>query len=313
MPAKIKISDRILLPLLLLISIASVVFVFYTKNKNEKHGEPKTTDTPEKTVETFYTWYKNFSGNPLVSGAYKASPYLTPDLIKKIDYIILQQGSDLKGLGFDPVICAVDKPLSFRIGNSETMGDTAIVELIQDFGEERTLKIGLMEKDGEWLINNVGCPAPEESPLQKKEKISLFFSKGDSDCTKVHKIEREIDHYSDALRTALNLLFWGPTEYEKQDGYTSLFSPKTKSILKSIRIVDKIAYVDFRDFREIIPNASASCASQSFISQVTGTIKNYENINKVIFAIDGNPKTFYDFMQIGCNKENNMCSKEMFE
>jgi hypothetical protein len=46
---------------------------------------------------------------------------------------------------------------------------------------------------------------------------------------------------------------------------------------------------------------------------VETTLKQFPTVDKVIFAIDGKPVTFYEWMQIGCYEENNFCDETPFK
>jgi hypothetical protein len=69
---------------------------------------PDTTEDPETVVQTFFDWYLAYAetGNPLVDGAYRDSPYLTANLVSQVDEII----ASFEGGGYDPFLCAQDIP-----------------------------------------------------------------------------------------------------------------------------------------------------------------------------------------------------------
>ena len=129
----------------------------------------------------------------------------------------------------------------------------------------------------------------------------------------VYGTEREVTVTDGLLEVKLNTLFAGPTEEEQAEGYTSMFSEETADILISARVQEGTAYVNLEDIRDIIPSANASCASQNFIASVEETIKHDRTITDVIFAINGDPETFYEWMQIGCTEETNFCDPTPFE
>ncbi len=72
------------------------------------------------------------------------------------------------------------------------------------------------------------------------------------------------------VKAALKELFKGPTEEEKSQGYTSWFSKK-QDILKSVKVKNGTAYVNLKDLRPMIPNASTSCGSAEFFAEVETT------------------------------------------
>ncbi len=145
-------------------------------------------------------------------------------------------------------------------------------------------------------------------------KINVYFNNTQfnpnaADCSLAFPVERVVSASDDIIFSALNNLFAGPTEMEKAQGYQSFFSPDTKSFLKQVKIEDSVAYVDLADFRRILNNVSASCAGAQFMAEMDKTVKSANpNIQKIIYSIDDEPSTFYEFMQIGCYEGNNFCN-----
>ncbi len=134
------------------------------------------------------------------------------------------------------------------------------------------------------------------------------------DCSKVYLLNRIIPKTVEVAKAALKELFKGPTEEEKSQGYTSWFSKETQDILKSVKVKNGTAYVDLKNIsRPIIPNASTSCGSAEFFAEVETTLQQFPTVAKVIFAIDGKPANFYEWMQIGCYEENDFCDKNPFK
>jgi spore germination protein GerM len=135
----------------------------------------------------------------------------------------------------------------------------------------------------------------------------------DENCGKTYPVERMIPKTAAIATAALNQLFAGPTADEAAKGYSSLFSNETKAILKSINIKNGVAYVNLvNNVEVVVPNAATSCGAASFIGQTTATLKQFSTVNKVIFAIEGKPATFYKWMQLGCGPENNNCDEAPF-
>lgn len=130
------------------------------------------------------------------------------------------------------------------------------------------------------------------------------------DCGLVYPVERNGGHKDPA--SVLLSLFEGPTKPEIEEGYSSMFSASTAYALKKLTVRDGVAAVDLEDIRNVVPNVSSSCGSEQFISSVEETLFQFGGIKKVIFAIDGNPETFYEWTQLGCGEENYNCSQDMF-
>lgn len=146
--------------------------------------------------------------------------------------------------------------------------------------------------------------------------IKIFFGNNklgkEGDCSRVYPVVREIPQTQAVAKAALNELFAGPNQEEASVGATSFFSNKTKSILKSVKIENETAYVDLIDIRQILSNVSTSCGSASFLAEIENTLKQFPTVKKVIIAINGNPETFYEWIQIGCPPEGDFCSPEPF-
>lgn len=124
-------------------------------------------------------------------------------------------------------------------------------------------------------------------------------------CGLVYPVNRVVPRNAAVARTALEQLFAGPTQREKAEGYHSWFSPATKSVLKSIVVKKKTAYVNFKpDAFAILPGGiSTSCGSDQFLSEMEKTLLQFPAIKKVFYAINGNPQDFYEYLQGECPEE----------
>lgn len=170
---------------------------------------------------------------------------------------------------------------------------------------------------GFFLSRLVVKPTPEEK-IPPTMRLEVFYSNtkldpsGVYDCTLVYPVERTVPREADIIRVALQELLKGPTDEEKAQGYTSPFSAATADILVSVRTSGGTVYVDFKDFRELLPGVSASCGSQQFRHQVEQTLKQFPNVGRVIYAIEKNPQTFYDFVGLGCDWHSTTCDASQF-
>ena len=99
-----------------------------------------------------------------------------------------------------------------------------------------------------WIL--MAFAAVSFGQTRERVTIELFFvttvdNPNLIDCGKVSAVRRTIPK-TEAIGTAtLNELFKGPTADEESKGATSMFSEKTKSILKSLKVRDGAAYVNF--------------------------------------------------------------------
>ena len=131
----------------------------------------------------------------------------------------------------------------------------------------------------------------------------------------VYPTVRKVAKTGAVAKVALEQLFAGPTSEEKAKGFYSDFSEATKSLLISVNVKNRNAYVNLRDLTATssIGNFTTSCGGSNFFGQVESTLKQFTTIGKVFFAIEGDPSLFYDWMQIGeCPKELKNCDASNF-
>jgi hypothetical protein len=91
-----------------------------------------------------------------------------------------------------------------------------------------------------------------------------------------------------------------------------MFSAQTASILKGVHVEPGTAYVNLADIRQTIPSAGTSCGSQAFLAEVDQTVRAVLPVERVLYAIDGDPAAFYDWLQFGCSASNDFCDPEPF-
>ena len=131
-------------------------------------------------------------------------------------------------------------------------------------------------------------------------------------CDRVFPLVRTVPATHAVAREALNSLFAGPSLAEQKQGYHSPFNYRTEGILKNIRIVRQTAYVDLHDIRPVLPGTSSSCGSAEFFAEVQSTLRQFPSVRRIVFAIDGKPREFYDWMQAECDRSNNHCDPRPF-
>ncbi|HUQ30985.1 MAG TPA: GerMN domain-containing protein [Pyrinomonadaceae bacterium] len=130
----------------------------------------------------------------------------------------------------------------------------------------------------------------------------------------VYPVTRQVKKTSSVARAALEQLLAGPTESEKAQGYRSFFSDETKSMLLGVKIKKGTAYVNFKDTRNKLGNATASCGSTDFLAQLEKTVLQFPGIKRVFFAVEGDPREFYEWLQEdGCPQGLKNCDKTNFK
>ena len=141
--------------------------------------------------------------------------------------------------------------------------------------------------------------------------FSVSSQKSKNDCGLVYPVVRNIEGENKEV-AALTEILKGPTIEERKNGAVSFFSDDTNYVFDGLIIRDDIAGVNFTDIASIIPDADSSCGSLALMASVESTLYQFGNIKKVIFAIDGSPRKFYEWAGIGCNEENNNCDASIF-
>jgi hypothetical protein len=263
-------------------------------------------------VRNFFDSYLQSDKSILSDGEYKNNSYITDNFKKEISEIL----SSSTG-AYDPIVCAQDKPKRYSLGLINVKNNDTFVALNEEFDSGTNFSlIHLVRNGDQWQIEDIDCNLPTSASSTKNSSVVIYFNNsnranGNTDCGLVYGVERK-NTGSDQYDFALKQLFQGTTSDEKSQGYSSMFSVKTKDILKGLKIINNTAYVNLTDIRNIIPNASTSCGSQSFLKQVEETLKHDRKIKDVRFAINGDPQTFYDWIQIGCDKKLNNCDPKPF-
>lgn len=134
-----------------------------------------------------------------------------------------------------------------------------------------------------------------------------------TDCAVVFDVYRQVPKTEAVAAAALRELFAGPTESERAAGYRSPFSAATAGLLKRVFIVRGTAYVDLNDPRELLPGATSSCGAAEFNTQIERTLRQFPTVQRVIVAIDGDPRRFHEWMGQGCGPADDRCDPAPFQ
>ncbi|HEV8159252.1 MAG TPA: GerMN domain-containing protein [Pyrinomonadaceae bacterium] len=150
--------------------------------------------------------------------------------------------------------------------------------------------------------------------------IKIYLSDGNDNpnfenCGKVRHVMRTIPKTKAVAKAALDELVKGATEAEKAQNLSSIFSVETKSIIKNVNIKKDAAYVNLDDWViENLGTATTSCGAFTFITPIEKTLMQFSTVKRVFFAIEGKPKDFYEWMQVGeCPKELKNCDGRNFK
>jgi hypothetical protein len=137
-----------------------------------------------------------------------------------------------------------------------------------------------------------------EETVEPTVTAEVFFPLGDAgpECDEVLPLERTVSS-PDVLRGTLEALLEGPTAAEREEGFGGWFSQETAGLLRSARISEGVAYVDFEDFRRVIPNASASCGSALLLAQLDRTVTQFPTVDRAVYSFEGDSDAFYEWLQ----------------
>ena len=140
-----------------------------------------------------------------------------------------------------------------------------------------------------------GLTQPAATP---RTRVEVFFTpSGDGgDCSGTRAVERTVESPR-VLEGALKELLRGPTSTEQDNGLTSWFDSATADALRSVKITDGVARVDFDDFSGTIPNASTACGSAMLLSQLDRTATQFPTVDQAIYSFEGDVDAFYNWLQ----------------
>jgi Sporulation and spore germination len=142
--------------------------------------------------------------------------------------------------------------------------------------------------------------APEASA--KSYAMKLFQgSAGDlSDCTQVTAVTRTVATKPTPAIAAVELVK-GLNDAEKKQGMSSVFSNDTVGIVKRVRVIKGVVYVNFTSKASSkLNNAGTSCGRDQFFAQMEKTLGQFLGVKSVLFAIDSKPADFYSLLELEC-------------
>lgn len=124
-------------------------------------------------------------------------------------------------------------------------------------------------------------------PKKESLTVKVYFPNtkmgSTDDCSLVYPLNRKIPYTQAVGRAALNELFNGITQEEKEDGYFTNLN--TGIQIQSITIQNGIAKVDFN--RKLQEGIGGSCKVTSIRAQIEKTLLQFPTVNTVIISIDG--------------------------
>ena len=136
----------------------------------------------------------------------------------------------------------------------------------------------------------------ENEQIYKTTTVNIYFPNSKEDpgslyCDHTYPSEREITSKNminngktgELAYLAISELLNGPTESEKKAGF--LTSLNTGIEVKEISIINETATINFNE--TLNKEVAGSCRALSIRSQIENTLKQFEEIKKVIILMDG--------------------------
>jgi spore germination protein GerM len=141
-------------------------------------------------------------------------------------------------------------------------------------------------------------PAPEAKPGHIA--VQVYFTCEDEP-DHPRPLTRHVPATDAVLHAALTELLKGPTAAEKAAGFRSWFSSGTGGMLREVRIHEGMAHVDFKNFQQIIPNASTSAGSAQLLDEIGRTIFQFKSVTQADIRFDGSCQAFWGWLQRDCD------------
>jgi hypothetical protein len=125
------------------------------------------TITPAGATRAFYDWYLAYTApdetghfnNPLVDKAYRRAPYLSVELVEKMDELLSEEP-----IMYDPFVCAQDVPEWYRTEEIEIRADSAQVMVMTYFPEfPGRLLVSLENSANGWDLVDIACQVSPEA------------------------------------------------------------------------------------------------------------------------------------------------------
>lgn len=250
--------------------------------------------TPLQVTENFYQEWISYSGeppvrNPVTDRIYQRSEYATDGLKNKMDKIINSFG-ETPG-GYDPVLCAQEKPESFSAEQVKTTEQTVEVLVKEDFyGKIKEVKVSLVLENNAWKIDNIEC-SPNAQTVQLyyyNEEKDKELNEGEIACTPeaVLPVERKVES-ENLIEDTIRLLIQGNlTEEEKEQGFTTEFPHQEFRLIESVLEEGTLTLV----FTEVPGfTTGGSCRVGILRAQIEKTAEQFSEVEEVIIE----PETLF--------------------
>lgn len=147
-------------------------------------------------------------------------------------------------------------------------------------------------------VGGLSSASPMRDGASILRVVRIYAPRGGAgaNCARVLPLRRSVRGRA-VLTGTMRALLAGPTAAERRRGYGGWFSARTAGMLRSVRISAGVAYVDFRDFSRLIPNASSSCGSALLLAQLDRTARQFPTVRAAVYSFSGDRRAFYEWLQ----------------
>ncbi len=138
-------------------------------------------------------------------------------------------------------------------------------------------------------------PAPGSARI-----LRLHFTCGDRiQPTPDAYVQRGVPSTDLPLTNTLQLLVGGPTEAEREAGFTSVFSEATADTFTGVSIDAGTAAIDFSDLEEQL-DMDLEEDADFLLAELNATVFQFETISAVEYRLDGSCEEFYAMLGRSC-------------
>jgi hypothetical protein len=142
------------------------------------------------------------------------------------------------------------------------------------------------------------APGSPGATASARVGVRIYLGAGNGrDCARVVAVRRTAAPPA-VLRGAMSELLKGPTAAERRRGLGGWFTARTAGMLRSVSLRGGTAFVDFRDLRRVIPNASSSCGSALLLAQLDRTARQFPTVRNAVYSLNGSRRAFYEWLQL---------------
>ncbi len=122
----------------------------------------------------------------------------------------------------------------------------------------------------------------EEEEEEVTTSFNVYFMIVEDGMEDVVPVERSLEDVTDVEHRALVELLSGPTEEEKEEGYSTSIDEGTE--LNSLNIENGVAFADFSEELDV---AGGSAWVTAIVDQITNTLTQFDSIDSVEISVNG--------------------------